>query len=86
MFEQRWRRILTIAAQHKAEYLVLGAFGCGAFHNLPGIVVRAFNNIWHEFLHVFHAVEFAVYSIEEDSLNYKAFRSIRGIKEDANCS
>ena len=86
VFEQRWRRILTVAALHKAEYLILGAFGCGAFHNPPGIVVQAFNNIWHEFLHVFYTVEFAVYSKDEDSLNYKAFRSIRGIKEDVNCS
>ena len=81
VFENRWRRILSVAAQHKADVLILGAFGCGAFHNPPEIAVRAFNNIYGEFQHSFETIEFAVFTNDVRMPNYQAFRQISGIRE-----
>ena len=72
VFENRWRRILSVAAQHKADVLILGAFGCGAFHNPPEIAVRAFNNIYGEFQHSFETIEFAVFTNDVRMPNYQA--------------
>ena len=80
VFENRWRRILSVAAQHDAEALILGAFGCGAFHNPPEIVVQAFNNVYDEFRYSFETIEFAVFTNDMKSPNYQAFHRIDGIR------
>ena len=77
VFEIRWKKILTVAAIHKAEVLILGAFGCGVFANPPEIVVSAFNNIVGEFKYHFKTIEFAVYTTDKESRNYKAFSNIK---------
>ncbi len=81
VFEKRWRRILSVAALNKADILILGAFGCGAFYNPPKVVVRAFNNVYDEFSHCFEVIEFAVFSQYEDTSNYQAFSGIKGIRK-----
>lgn len=81
VFENRWRRILSVAARNETDVLILGAFGCGAFHNPPEIVVQAFNNVYGEFKHSFEIIEFAVYGRDPVSPNYIAFRNIMGIRE-----
>ena len=78
LHEQRARRILTVAAQNKAEVLILGAFGCGAFRNDPNVVAQAYKNILPEFMHHFRTIEFAVYCPPRDDSNYRAFKSILG--------
>jgi uncharacterized protein (TIGR02452 family) len=45
LFEKRIRNILEAAIDNKVEVLILGAFGCGAFHNPPEIVAEAFRNV-----------------------------------------
>ena len=80
-FEERWRRILSVAAAHGAEALILGAFGCGAFGNPPEVAVQAFNNVCGEYLRCFETIEFAVFTDDVDGPNYAAFRGIRGIAE-----
>ena len=62
IFDSRIRNILESAIEHEAEALVLGAFGCGAFHNPPEIVSKAFRNILLEdrYRHAFDHVVFAV--------------------------
>lgn len=77
VFEIRWRKILAVAAMHKADVLILGAFGCGVFANPPELVVRAFNNVAGEFRYHFKTVEFAVYTTDKESRNYKAFGNIK---------
>lgn len=42
---QRARKILSVAAIHGAEVLILGAFGCGAFCNPPEVVAGAFRDV-----------------------------------------
>ncbi len=76
VFEIRWRKILAVAAKHKADVLILGAFGCGVFANPPELVVKAFNNVAGEFRYHFKTVEFAVYTTDKESRNYKAFTGI----------
>ena len=66
----------SVAAQHQAEVLILGAFGCGAFRNDPIVVAQAYKNILPEFIHHFQTIEFAVYCPPHDDSNYRAFKSI----------
>lgn len=74
VYRSRIRRILEIAAVRKAEILVLGAFGCGAFHNDPDLVSKAFDEELKNYLNRFEIVEFAVYCREAETKNYRAFR------------
>ena len=79
VFEKRWRRILSVAALNKADILILGAFGCGAFYNPPEVVKQAFGNVFHEFARCFEVVEFAVFAQGEDDPNYQVFSGMKGI-------
>ena len=81
LFENRWRRILSVAAEHDADMLILGAFGCGAFHNPPEVVVQAFNNVYDEFKYSFETIEFAVFANDTSMPNYRAFQQVTGIRE-----
>ena len=81
LHEHRWRCILAVAAQHEADVLILGAFGCGVFANPPELVVKAFNNVLPEFRSYFEAIEFAVYTTRMDAPNYQAFRGIWDVQE-----
>lgn len=76
--EQRMARILRIAALHRCDVVVLGAFGCGAFCNDPRIVAKAYANVLPEFRHAFETVEFAVYCTKADTTNFDVFRERLG--------
>ena len=65
--------MFTVAAAKKADILVLGAFGCGAFQNNPEVVARAYKIAIQEFPKVFKKIEFAVYCNPGGSKNYKIF-------------
>lgn len=81
LHEIRWRCILSAAAKHEADVLILGAFGCGVFANPPELVVEAFNQVSDDFRHHFETIEFAVYTTNADTPNYRAFSHIRDIQE-----
>ena len=70
--------MLTVAAHKKAEILVLGAFGCGAFQNNPEVVARAYKAALQEFPKVFRKIEFAVYCPPGGSRNYEVFKRVLG--------
>lgn len=74
---KRARKILSAAAANKAEVLILGAFGCGAFRNDPAVVAAAYQQALPQFLNYFKTVEFAVYCRPDDQRNYEAFTIIR---------
>ncbi len=79
---KRIRRILSIAAGEGNEVVVLGAFGCGAFHNPPRVVAEAFRKVIEEsFLNRFKTIEFAVYvnPFGEDSGNNRVFSEVFGL-------
>lgn len=70
--------MLTVAASKRADTLVLGAFGCGAFKNNPKVVARAYKTALQEFPKVFDRVVFAVYCSKHDSENYDVFSRVLG--------
>lgn len=48
LFKNRIQNIFEAAVEHDIEVLILGAFGCGAFKNPPGIVAKAFKEVIDE--------------------------------------
>lgn len=68
--------MFTVAASKRADILVLGAFGCGAFQNNPEVVARAYKVAIQEFPKVFKKIEFAVYCPPGGSRNYEVFSKI----------
>ena len=79
---KRARRILSIASGEGNEAVILGAFGCGAFHNPPRLVAEAFRSVIEaEFLHSFKVIEFAVYTnpFREDNGNAGIFAEVFGV-------
>lgn len=65
--------MLTVAASKKADTLVLGAFGCGAFQNDPKVVSKAYKAALEIFPKVFDTIEFAVFCPPGGNKNYDAF-------------
>lgn len=73
---RRWRQIMRAAAG-RADVLVLGAFGCGAFRNPPALVADAFQELLRRdplLATVFKEIVFAVYCPPQDDTNYRVFR------------
>ena len=75
---RRIESVLSVAAQHDIQALVLGAWGCGVFKNEPEMIA----NLWKEFLvgedapyaRVFSQVVFAMG--KGDEKNATIFQSI----------
>lgn len=76
--EKRFTRILDIALTNNNDVVILGAFGCGAFENNPGVVATAAKNVVEKYIHAFRVIEFAVYCSPRDSHNYDVFSSVFG--------
>lgn len=74
LHEKRLRRILDVAVQGGNDVIILGAFGCGAFRNKPGIVAKAAKNVIAEYMNSFKVIEFAVYCSPRDEENYNVFK------------
>ena len=73
----RAKQILTVAAYHEIDVLILGAFGCGAFQNDPNIVAKAYANVIPQFNGYFKEINFAVYCPpNKGSENYTAFARV----------
>lgn len=70
---KRVSRIMAIAKKEKAEVVILGAFGCGAFSNPPGVVAEAMARVVQEYRYDFRTIEFAVYCSPKDTENYDVF-------------
>lgn len=75
LFCLRIQNILEAAIDHDVEALVLGAFGCGAFHNPPSVVANAFQIVLMKdrYFHAFSKVVFAVKRSSWFSKNIEAF-------------
>ena len=70
---RRARHILHIAAYNKADILVLGAFGCGAFANDPQTVASAYQTVCADYRKWFDVIDFAVYCRDYETENYDSF-------------
>lgn len=67
---------LRTAKINGQRHLVLGAFGCGAFHNPPGFVASAYHSVIHEFEFqgCFDSITFAIKVNHPDDPVYVAFQ------------
>lgn len=74
LLESRIRRIFREAAAEGNEVLILGAFGCGAFHNPPVLVADVFRQMTEEYRRYFETIEYAVFHVGKESENYLAFK------------
>jgi len=71
----RMEKVFEVAKKQGVEVLILGAWGCGAFHNPPEIVAKNFKYLCG--LYHFDTVEFAVYCRDDDpNNNYNVFKNI----------
>lgn len=70
VMEKRIKRILDAAFAEGVQILILGAFGCGAFHNPPENVSEIFAKLLKYYN--FETVEFAVFC-RDDTKNYDVF-------------
>lgn len=59
---EKIRTILNVAIENKQEYLVLSAFGCGAYHNPPSDIAAIFRDILSQepYNHAFKHIVFAI--------------------------
>lgn len=74
LHRNRIQRIFELAIANKAEALILGAFGCGAFCNPPELVAEVFAEFTEKYRGCFDAIEYAVYHTERETANYVAFK------------
>lgn len=80
MLYHRIEGMLKVAAYHGYRYLVLGAFGCGAFHNDAHIVSDIFYKVLKEFEYdglwtkdLFRRIDFAVWDHSQEQYNFNEF-------------
>jgi uncharacterized protein (TIGR02452 family) len=75
---ERAAMILAVAFRHNVRHLVLGAWGCGVFRNVPGDVAAAFKThltSGGQFSTNFERIVFAVYDKTPGRSNLTAFQS-----------
>jgi len=70
----RIQRIFEVAIANKADTLILGAFGCGAFCNPPELVAEVFAEFTEKYRKYFDVIEYAVFHTERETKNYVAFK------------
>lgn len=70
----RIQRIFEVVMVNRAEVLILGAFGCGAFCNPPELVAEIFAKFTEKYRDNFDVIEYAVFHTERETANYKAFK------------
>lgn len=88
IMRKRIRKMLYVAAHFGYKYLVLGAWGCGAFGNDADTVARLFyeelkaykekvcdrENMYHTLKDCFRRIAFSVLDKTPDQYNFKAFQ------------
>lgn len=70
----RLRRVFEVAKQEQVDVLILGAWGCGAFHNPPEIIAEVFKTLCQEYH--FDTIEFAIDANRKPNSNYDVFREV----------
>ena len=71
--------VLAVAAHHRVDRLVLGAWGAGVFGNDPALVAKIFKDLLSsQFAGAFEEVVFAVLGTRETSANHRAFADTFG--------
>ena len=70
----RLRHLFQIAKKQGVEVLILGAWGCGAYHNPPFPVAELFKI--NCMFYYFDTVEFAIYCRDWETNNYDVFKKM----------
>ena len=83
---KRIEKLFRVAAVNKAEVLILGAFGCGAFCNPPEIVAKAFREVQKKYESYFEVIEYAVFCGGYETKNYKAFCKVFDVEKKYDLS
>lgn len=80
VYRSRIKNILEAAMEQDVDILILGAFGCGAFHNDPALMSGAFYDllIREQYARHFSKVLFAVPRHGRSSPNFDAFQKTFG--------
>ena len=75
LFKSRIKNIFEAARDNKADVIVLGAFGCGAFKNQPLIVAEAFRQVICEqdYFKCFRKIVFAIKPTGDHCPNLSVF-------------
>ena len=78
VFYHRIRNILEVAIANDTDILVLGAFGCGAFHNPPELVADVCRELLIEkrYFRFFKRIMFAIKKNDSKNTNLEAFRKV----------
>lgn len=80
VLKRRLEKVLQVAQKNNVDVLILGAYGCGAFHNPPDVVAEVFKELLNQYY--FETVEFAVFVRKDDykNSNYDIFNNIGEFK------
>ena len=73
LISKRVKRVFEVAIANKAEVLILGAWGCGAFRNPPQLVAEIFAEYTEKYRRNFEMIEYAVFHVEHERANHDAF-------------
>lgn len=79
LFCRRIRNIFEAAVYNNIDVLVLGAFGCGAFHNNPYVVANAMRDVMSHYISYFSAIIFPIKRSAKYCENIRAFDIVFGI-------
>ncbi|MBE6639747.1 MAG: TIGR02452 family protein [Ruminococcaceae bacterium] len=76
IYKSRIRNILEVAMSKEVDCLILGAFGCGAFHNDPNLMSKAFAELLvrEKYAGFFNRVVFAIKRTGDYSHNLYSFQ------------
>ena len=78
LLKRRIRNIFEVAIENGVETFIIGAFGCGDFHNPASTVARAFKGVLSEkrYERAFEDVIFVIESKGENRSDIEAFKAI----------
>ena len=78
IYRARIEQIVLSAVVNKAECIVLGAWGCGAFGQSPDLVARAFADVLNEYGGHFKKIVFAIRPTYGEAINitYRMFDTV----------
>ena len=78
LLKRRIRNIFEVAIENGVETFIIGAFGCGDFHNPASTVARAFKGVLSEkrYERAFEDIIFVIESKRENRSDIEAFKAI----------
>ena len=85
IYRSRIRNILEVAMSKNVDCLILGAFGCGAFHNDPKLMAKAFSDLLlqEQYAKYFEKVIFAIKRTGSFCQNLCSFKeAFHGISDE----